>query len=107
MKRVYTSPTPLMTGFIQGLLEHAGIDCTLKNRFLSGAAGDLPVNETWPELWVSDRDAARARSVIEAILAPPATGPDWRCPACGELLEVQFDACWYCGHIRTEPESSR
>ncbi|MGF1643575.1 MAG: DUF2007 domain-containing protein [Thiotrichales bacterium] len=108
MRRVYTAPTPLMTGFIQGILEHAGIDYVLKNQFLSGAAGDLPINETWPELWVRDADEARALELIQEILAPlPTAAREWLCPECGEQLEMQFCACWRCGRTRIEQEPPR
>jgi hypothetical protein len=24
----------------------------------------------------------------------------WRCPRCGEVMEVQFDTCWNCGEMQ-------
>jgi len=102
MKRVYASPTPLMTGFVQGILEQAGIGCVLKNQFLNSASGELPVNETWPELWVRDEDEPRALREIRNALAGDAHAAGWTCPNCGEVLEGQFQACWNCGHDRDD-----
>ncbi len=39
---------------------------------------------------------ARPNPVDEFVQAPA----DWACPACGETIEPQFDACWHCGTNR-------
>ena len=80
----------------------SGIRCLLRNQYLAGALGELPVNECWPQVWVVDAaDAPRAARLIEAALpreAPP--GEAWTCPACDERLEAQFAQCWRCGALR-------
>ncbi len=100
MKLVYTSPTPMMTGFIQNVLENAGIRCILKNYFLGSGAGELPVNETWPQLWVSADDESRALEIIRTTLDAQANAPAWECPQCHEQMEGQFQECWKCGYVR-------
>lgn len=87
-------------GFYQGVLEAEGIACTVKNEFLSGAMGELPVNETWPELWVNENDLPRARQLLAAMASTPAVQV-WRCPDCGELIEGQFTDCWRCSRLAT------
>ena len=76
-----------------------GIACLVRNRHLAGGVGELPPNEVWPQLWVTDDDdIPAAERLIEELLglhAEPA--PDWRCPRCGETIEGQFAACWNCG----------
>ena len=85
---------------MESVLEAAGIACLVRNRYLGGAIGELPINEAWPEIWVvDDRDQAAAERLIEAARAPAVEGggDGWRCPGCGEAQEAQFSQCWRCG----------
>ncbi|MGA7800799.1 MAG: DUF2007 domain-containing protein [Gammaproteobacteria bacterium] len=102
MKKVYTSENIMMVGHLKNVLEGHGIDCLIKNQYLSGGAGELPPTEIWPELWVTDDlDSDRARSIIDDQLRPAegAQSP-WTCPDCGEIIEPQFGVCWNCGTSR-------
>ncbi|MDB6098318.1 MAG: hypothetical protein JWN58_1021, partial [Gammaproteobacteria bacterium] len=38
----------------RNVLTAAGIESELRNQYLAGALGDLPMLETWPELMVED-----------------------------------------------------
>lgn len=102
MKKVYASPDLLSAGHVRNLLEQNGIASQLRNYYLGGGIGDLPVNECWPEIWVDDSDVVRAEQVVrelrEALAEPP--GPPWICPVCGERNEGQFGECWHCGAAR-------
>ena len=102
MQRVYTSSDPVSAGFVRSVLEAAGIPCLLRNQYLTGALGELPVNECWPQVWVLDEgDAPRARRLIDETLPRDgASGEGWTCPDCGERLEPQFRQCWQCGALR-------
>jgi hypothetical protein len=101
MRRVYTSADAVQCGWLASVLETAGIRCLLRNAYLGGAAGELPVNECWPEIWVlDDADAPRAERLLREAAAPPAAAGPWRCPACGETLEASFGQCWHCGTER-------
>lgn len=84
------------------VLEAAGIPCLMRNQYLTGALGELPVNECWPQVWVLDAgDRPRAlRLIAEALPRDGAQGEAWLCPGCGERLEVQFAQCWQCGALR-------
>jgi len=100
MKRVHTGVTLTDTTHVKNLLEQAGIASFIKNTYLGSGAGDLPVFDVSPELWVySDEDAARAEAVVRDALRPQAAGvaEAWRCERCGEQNEGQFAACWRCG----------
>ncbi|MGR8918349.1 MAG: putative signal transducing protein [Gammaproteobacteria bacterium] len=98
MKRVYASADPVECGLMESVLKSAGIECLVRNRYLGGAVGELPVNESWPEIWVVDeRDLAAAERLIANVRTPREGGRDWRCPRCGEHIEAQFDQCWQCG----------
>ncbi|MBK8958001.1 MAG: DUF2007 domain-containing protein [Proteobacteria bacterium] len=102
VQRVYTSSDPVSAGLVLSVLEAAGIPCLLRNQYLTGALGELPVNECWPQVWVLDEDdAPRARRLIaDALPQDGASGEAWLCPDCGERLEPQFSQCWQCGALR-------
>lgn len=102
MKKLLVSADRFYVGFIRGALEAEGIRCVIKNEFLSGASGELPINETWPELWVSDADWSMAQSLV-ADLQQKTAGREWVCPRCGEVLEAQFTECWACAAKSLKP----
>jgi hypothetical protein len=50
-------------------------------------------------VWVEhDRDAVRAREIIETLLKVSAHGPPRKCAECGEESPSTFETCWNCGH---------
>lgn len=101
MRKVYTSSDAIMTGFLRGVLEDHAIRCLIKNEILQGATGELPPQETWPEIWVlEDREYDLARRLIEQATLPAKIYEDWQCPACGEMIESQFSECWKCNTSR-------
>jgi hypothetical protein len=96
MKRVFRAASLLQVAHARNLLIAAGIDSELRNQYLAGAMGDLPMLETWPQLWVEDDlESAALRALDRAANAP--SGVDWICSQCGERLEPQFTTCWRCG----------
>lgn len=99
MRRVLALADPILAGHLHALLEEAGIACLLRNHFLGGAAGELPLNECWPEIWVlDDGHADRAQRILnEHLNKDPGSMEGWRCSGCGETLEAQFTECWKCG----------
>jgi hypothetical protein len=104
MKRVFSDADPVISGFVKSLLDSAGIECLIRNHYLGGGVGELPVNECWPEVWVlHDEDEMAACRIIQGALnRRPADGQPWVCAACGEGLEGQFIQCWNCGAVRAE-----
>lgn len=111
MQLLYRSDDWLYLNHLRNLLEEAGIEVWMRHA-LMGGAGQLPINESWPEIWVvEDEDLARAEDVLRAALEiaadegpQRAPGASWTCQACGEVLEPQFDRCWRCG-ARRDSES--
>lgn len=83
---------------LRNVLESAGIRCHIRNDRLSGALGEIPFVECWPELWVdSDGDVLRARGLLDDEQARRLDpGTPWTCVRCGERLEGQFSECWRC-----------
>ena len=50
MKRVFRAASLLQVAHARNVLIAAGIRCELRNQYLAGALGDLPMLETWPQL---------------------------------------------------------
>jgi Putative prokaryotic signal transducing protein len=96
VKRVFRAASLLQVAHASNVLTAAGIDSELRNQYLAGALGDLPMLETWPQLWVEDAlESSALRALQIAAAAPP--GAPWVCAGCGEQLEPQFTSCWSCG----------
>jgi hypothetical protein len=96
---VYRAASLLQVAHARNVLITAGIRCEIRNLYLAGAMGDLPMMETWPQLYVDDADEHYALSVLARAAATPA-GPPWICEECNEQLEPQFTCCWRCGRER-------
>lgn len=92
----------MLVGLMHSILEEHGILSIVKNEHLSGAIGQLPPLECWPELWVvEDGDLVAAKSLVDSyIRSRRDSAPAWICPGCGEHLEGQFPVCWHCGYMR-------
>jgi hypothetical protein len=86
------------------VLASHGIEAQLRNTTLSGGAGELPIVETWPQVWVADEQEQHAKRVIEAVArgTEPRAAP-WRCERCGEWIGGQFDECWRCAGAGQSP----
>jgi hypothetical protein len=96
MKRVFRAASLIQVAHARNVLLTAGIQSELRNQYLAGALGDLPMLETWPQLFVEDDDESAAlRALARAAEAP--SGTPWTCSQCGEQLEPQFTHCWHCG----------
>jgi hypothetical protein len=96
MKRVFRAASLIQVAHARNVLLTAGIDSELRNQYLAGALGDLPMLETWPQLFVEDDDELPALRALSRAAAAP-TGAPWVCQDCGERLEPQFTDCWRCG----------
>ena len=98
MKLVYTSDDYMQAGQIQSLLESNDIPCFMKNETLTGAIGELPLNECWPEIWIrNDNDENKTLKLIDLFINESKLDISWIC-RCGEKIEGQFTECWKCGY---------
>jgi hypothetical protein len=111
MQHIYTARDEMDANFVQGLLRQEGIEAVIQGQALGEVWANLPLsNESLPTVWVEERDVERARPVIEAYRQTDRANADdavadrarstWKCPNCGEQVEVQFTQCWHCGHNR-------
>ena len=65
MKQAYQAANPVDAQLAIDLLASEGIAAHMQGRFLSGAAGELPVGELL-RVWVADEDLARAKELLAA-----------------------------------------
>ncbi|MUH71817.1 DUF2007 domain-containing protein [Psychrosphaera haliotis] len=101
MKKVYQCSNNLeLQPFIE-TLKRLDIKHLVKNEYISGAIGELPFTEAWPQLWVlNDSDLDSARSACKAIEQELKTDkPDWNCTHCGEENHANFEFCWQCEQL--------
>lgn len=102
MIRLTRAPDLLLGQHWANLLEQAGIACRLTGVHLQGGAGEIPVDQCGPDLWIEhERDREAALQIIDGR-ADDAAGrrPFWHCGNCGEWLEPQFTSCWQCSAER-------
>ncbi|WP_104204805.1 DUF2007 domain-containing protein [Billgrantia saliphila] len=94
--RVFAHSNALLVSHVRNLLAAANIPVELRNMVLGGGAGELPLGECEPEVWVAPHNRERADAIIRDALAGRSEAPEWICPSCGEWLEGVFEACWQC-----------
>ncbi|WP_111412860.1 DUF2007 domain-containing protein [Billgrantia lactosivorans] len=94
--RVFAHSNTLLVSHVRNVLAAAGIPVELRNMVLGGGAGELPLGECEPEVWVAAHNRERSEDLIRRAMAGESMAPDWTCPTCGERLEGVFDACWRC-----------
>lgn len=101
--RIFAHSNPLTVSHVRNVLDSAGVPTELRNLTLGGGAGELPLGECEPEVWVAPHNAERARGLVRSALEGPGqAGPAWTCPGCGERLEGAFETCWACGAHRRD-----
>jgi len=100
MFRVFSHDNPMVVANIKNLLEHSGIQCQLKNEFGSAASGEVPPIEVWPEIWVNERDIAKASNIIKEAIHGNPQKTHWMCPRCTEENPPAFEFCWNCSTER-------
>jgi hypothetical protein len=107
MKKVFVDEMIVWVVQAKQVLEDAEIPCFLKNEFSSSAAGEVPLNEVWPELWIHrDDDLTAAKTLLKPLRdnrtahqQNDSSLSDWTCSQCGESNEGNFSLCWSCGVV--------
>ena len=99
MKRLVQAPIGAIAHLWKAQLQGAGFDVTIQREFASGIAGEIPVDQALPEIWIMDESRYEA---ARRFLAEMQSRPHrrWYCPGCAELVEGPFDQCWNCGGDR-------
>ena len=100
MQRFYQAQDELEAQLLIDFLATSHIRATILGRYQSGAAGELSA-VTYPWVWlVEARDQARATELLQDFKhqqSGASGGSPWRCPACGNQVDGEFDLCWQCG----------
>ena len=105
MERVFTAATLLEAHLVQQMLEAEFIPAAVFNENAHGAAGELPITEVWPEVWIEDdRYCSEARSIIERYEATSSGERRAPCAQCGERNPGNLELCWYCGVMLSTEE---
>ena len=109
MKQVFVATSPTEAQVVRSMLDARGIEAEVHGEALWGALAAVALTiDTPPTVWVlDDEDEPEALQVIgeyAGAAGPPRPVAGWRCAACGEELEPQFDECWKCGARRSEGE---
>jgi hypothetical protein len=100
MRRLYQASDRIEAQHLVDFLADHDVPAIVLGDYLSGAAGDLPVN-IFPGVWLlRDTHWAYACHLLAEFRAPAATAPSWPCAQCGEVVEGEFDVCWNCGCCR-------
>ena len=101
MKRLITAPNLALATLWADLLSNAGIATTVQRQYASSIAGEVPPDQTLPELWVQEgQQLEEARALLHQLRNPPHR--HWVCRGCGELIDGPFEQCWKCGAAMPE-----
>lgn len=105
MKRLMQAPNLVMATLWADMLSGVGITATVQRAFASGIAGEIPPDQSLPEIWLEDgTQTERARTLLHEWQHLPHRR--WACPGCDEIIEGPFDQCWNCGHLNRLPPTS-
>lgn len=101
MRKVFQCNNSIELESYKDVLRRNDIRFLVKNEFISGAVGELPFTEAWPQIWVLDEeDEQRAKKLCQKAeqeyLKPQ---QDWVCSNCGETNSASFEFCWHCQQL--------
>ena len=97
MRRLVQAPNLAIATLWADLLQRqGGFDTSVQRAYASGIAGEIPPDQSLPEVWIHD-DAQHERALT--LLDTLRNLPDrhWLCHACGEAVDGPFEQCWNCG----------
>lgn len=98
MHRLTTAPNLVLATLWRDMLEGAGIGCRVLRAHASSIAGEIPPDQSQPELWIDNAALTdRAHAVLALYRDPPLRR--WVCHGCDELIEGPFEQCWQCGAL--------
>ena len=96
MRRLTSAPNLALATLWADLLSHAGVPTTVQRAYASSIAGEIPPDQTLPELWVEDENQwQQARTLLDELRHPRPR--HWVCPSCQETVDGPFEQCWNCG----------
>ena len=103
MKRLLQAPNLALATLWADQLSSAGIAASVQRAYASSIAGEIPPDQSLPEVWVTqDADHGRAGALMHELQHRPHV--HWLCHTCGETVDGPFEQCWNCGALRTPPD---
>ncbi|NML15008.1 putative signal transducing protein [Azohydromonas caseinilytica] len=104
MRRLTTAPNLAIATLWAELLNQAGVETQVQRAWAGSIAGEIPVDQALPEVWVlDDARLEEARALLEAQRNLPEQ--HWVCAACGERVDGPFGQCWNCGALRPQGDA--
>lgn len=98
MKKLLQAPNLAIATLWADMLVGVGIGATVQRAYASGIAGEIPVDQSLPEVWVQDAEQlGRAKTLLHDWQHAPHRR--WACPGCQEIIDGPFEQCWNCGHV--------
>lgn len=100
MKKLYTGKNAIEINHLYALLELEGIAAQVRNIYSASAFGEIPYEDSLPQLWVKEQDYERAAGILHHELsANDGDLKTWDCPRCREQIDGIYGQCWNCGYI--------
>jgi hypothetical protein len=101
MRRLVAAPNLALATLWADQLCGAGVDATVQRAWAGSIAGEIPVDQALPEVWVMDASRhAEALNLLHELRNPP--WQHWACRSCGEQVDGPFEQCWNCGAQRPQ-----
>ena len=101
MKRLIAAPNLALATLWADQLRSAGIAASVQRAWAGCIAGEIPVDQALPEVWVMDEARhAEAMKLLHELRHLP--WRRWACRHCGEIVEGPFEQCWNCGAARAD-----
>jgi len=99
MIRLYQAANLPQAHLLLDRLLAADIVAHVFNQNAQGMAGETPVTETLPEIWLEKPDDEPAAKAIVAAFETDmqADVGECLCPRCGAENPTSFEICWQCG----------
>ena len=96
MKRLTQAPNLAIATLWADQLAGAGVAASVQRAYASGIAGEIPPDQSLPEVWVDD---AGQCELAASLLAQWREAPHrtWACRRCHEIVDGPFELCWNCG----------
>ena len=102
MRRLTTAPNLAIATLWADMLTQGGFDASVQRAYASSIAGEIPPDQSLPEVWVNDdTQLEAARTLLHQLRHGPTR--HWVCRACQERVDGPFEQCWNCGAAMPAP----
>ncbi len=99
MQKLYTASNIVEANHLQALLQASRIQSELRNTYSSSAFGEIPLEDSLPQIWVKPVQLQLARQILDEALQSLAEElASWQCPQCNEDIDGVYAQCWNCGY---------